>query len=138
MIDYDNPWVFEGKPFTEPPKGTYGFVYRITNLETNKMYIGRKYFWSKRKTKKSTRRVTKESDWKDYYGSCKPLLEDVKSLGKEKFKREIISLHETKGQTNYKEVALQFIEDVLYAKDSNGNRRYYNDNILSRYFSPKN
>ena len=62
-----------------------GFVYLITNIKTGKKYIGKKFFWSKRtlkplKGKKTKRRVTKESDWKNYYGSCKKLLEDIKKL----------------------------------------------------------
>jgi hypothetical protein len=41
----------------------------------------------------SKKLVVKESNWKDYWGSCKPLLEDIKKLGSEKFKREIFTLY---------------------------------------------
>ena len=31
-IDYENPWIYEGNPFTSDDIGNYyGFVYRITN-----------------------------------------------------------------------------------------------------------
>ena len=40
----------------------YGFVYRITNLQSGKKYIGRKYFWSFRKPPGKKRKVKQESD----------------------------------------------------------------------------
>ena len=44
---YENPWLYEGEPFTTDDIGEFfGFVYRITNLQSGKKYIGRKYFWS--------------------------------------------------------------------------------------------
>ena len=64
-IDYENPWFYNGIPFTSDDIGDYyGFVYRITNLCTGKQYIGRKYFIEKRKPKGGKRKVTSESDWK--------------------------------------------------------------------------
>ena len=42
-VDYENPWMYEGKPFTSDDIGDYyGFVYRITNINNRKSYIGRK------------------------------------------------------------------------------------------------
>ena len=82
-IDYDNPWTFNGKPFTsEDIKSYVGFVYLITELDTNKKYIGRKYFYQLRKTKGKSKRVRSESDWKKYYGSSKELLEQIKTKEK--------------------------------------------------------
>ena len=67
---YENPWLYEGKPFTSDDIGDFfGYVYLITNKTTGKKYIGRKYFVQNRKPKGGKRRVTKESDWKKYYGS---------------------------------------------------------------------
>ena len=79
-IDYEqNPWLYKGKPFTTDDIGDlFGFVYRITNLSTGKQYIGRKYFWQKRKPKGGKRRVTSESDWKRYFGSSEELKRDIK------------------------------------------------------------
>ena len=40
---YENPWLDEGKPFTSDDIGDFfGFVYRITNIQSGKQYIGRK------------------------------------------------------------------------------------------------
>ena len=138
MLDYDNPWLYEGKPFTSDDiQDNYGFVYCLTDSVTTKKYIGRKYFWSIRTVKKIKNRRKKnrsESDWKDYYGSSKTVLEIVEKFGKERFKREIVSLHKTKGDVNYNEVKLQFKLDVLEAVDQFGERAYFNENIANRYF----
>ncbi len=116
-----------------------GFVYLIVNTLTGMQYIGRKYFWSVTKKKvpgKSRRKVTKsESDWRYYESSCLALKEDIKKLGKENFEFYILSLHKTRGETNYTEIKEQFQRDVLYAKKK-GKYLYYNTNILSRYFRP--
>lgn len=137
IIFLSSCWLYQDKEFTEAPKEYYGFVYRITNLLTGKMYIGRKYFWSMRKPRGKKRRQKSESNWKDYYGSSDVLKDDIEKYGVKNFKREIISLHKTKGQVNYTEIKVQFQEDVLYALDDNQQRLYYNGNILSRYFAPK-
>ena len=51
-VDYENPWIYEGRPFTSDDIGDYyGFVYCITNTSTGRKYIGRKYFVQKRKPK---------------------------------------------------------------------------------------
>ena len=92
-VDYENPWMYEGKPFTSDDIGDYyGFVYRIINNINKKEYIGRKYFVQKRKPKGGKRKVTSESDWKRYYGSSDELKQDIKDLGRDTFRREIISL----------------------------------------------
>lgn len=136
-MEYENPWVFDGTDVYNIPPGKYGYVYLITNLISGKKYIGRKYFWKKRTPKGKKRRVTSESDWKKYYGSCKELKQDIELIGKEFFHREILFLCDTQGQTNYKEVETQFIHNVLHERDIYGNKTYYNGNILSRYFAPK-
>jgi hypothetical protein len=128
-MDYDNPWLFNGEPFTtEDIKDYVGYVYCIRGPALS--YIGRKYFWSIRKkpgAKKGQRKIKKESDWKDYYGSSNSLQEDIDKIGKENFQREIVSLHSTRGDVNYAETKLQFLLNVL---ESN---KYYNDNILVKY-----
>ena len=48
-VDYENPWIYEGRPFTSDDIGDYyGFIYCITNTSTGRKYIGRKYFVQKR------------------------------------------------------------------------------------------
>lgn len=123
------------RPFTsDDVLDNYGFVYLITNLTNQRQYIGRKYFWSFRTPKGKKRKVKSESDWKKYYGSCPELKEDVKQFGKENFKRQILSLHETKGKTNYEETRQLFVNNVLIETLDNNNPKYYNSNILGRYY----
>ena len=132
---YENPWIYEGKPFTSDDIGDFfGYVYRITNIKSGKKYIGRKYFYQKRKPKGGKRRVTSESDWKRYYGSSDELKRDIKEYGKETFKREIISLHKTLGKTNYEETKQLFLNNVLIEALDDGTPSYYNSNILGRYY----
>ena len=133
-VDYENPWMYEGKPFTSDDIGDYyGFVYRITNTNNRKSYIGRKYFVQKRKPKGGKRKVTSESDWKRYYGSSDELKRDIKTLGRDSFKREILSLHTTLGKVNYEETKQLFLHNVLMESLDNGEPAYYNSNILGRY-----
>ena len=132
--DYENPWYYQGTAFTSDDIGDFfGFVYRITNLQSGKQYIGRKYFWQKRKPRGGGRKVTSESDWKKYYGSCPELTADRKLLGDSSFKREIISLHKTSGWVNYEETKQLFLNNVLEEKFENNEPMYYNSNILGRY-----
>lgn len=127
MANYENPWTFDGKEFDSEDIGnSYGFVYIITTPEGQK-YIGRKYFWSIRKTRGKTRRQRSESDWKAYYGSSGVLKSKIKDSDKNLFKREIISLHSTKGRVNYEEVREQFAHGVLERTE------YLNDNINGKW-----
>ena len=133
-IDYENPWIYKGAPFTSDDIGNYyGFVYRITNSTTQKSYIGRKYFYQKRKPRGGKRRVTSESDWKRYYGSSDDLKQDIRSLGRGSFRREILSLHTTLGKVNYEETKQLFLHNVLMEALDDGTPMYYNSNILGRY-----
>ena len=132
--DYENPWHYKGTAFTSDDIGDFfGYVYRITNIESGRQYIGRKYFYQKRKPKGGKRRVTSESDWKRYYGSSDELKQDVREYGKDKFRREIISLHETLGKVNYEETKQLFLHNVLMEALDDGTPMYYNSNILGRY-----
>ena len=131
---YENAWLYEGKPFTSDDIGNFfGFVYRITNIQNGRQYIGRKYFYQKRKPKGGKRRVTSESDWKRYYGSSAELKQDIKEFGKQIFRREIISLHKTQGRVNYEETRQLFLNNVLTEADTDGTPKFYNSNILGRY-----
>ena len=127
----------------EHTNGYYGFVYIITNLETNKFYIGKKAFIHNKKKKltkkeiaehtgvgrKPTTRVNKvDSGWKSYYGSSKELLSDVKLLGEDKFERVILHLAKNKKQLTFFELQEQIVYNVLFIEGS------YNDNIAGKYF----
>ena len=101
--------------------------------------MGRKYFWQKRKPRNnsknsSRRRVTSESNWRDYYGSSPELQEDVKQFGRESFVREILSLHTTVGKCNFEETRQLFLNNVLTESLTEGTPAYYNSNILGRYY----
>jgi len=134
-MSYENPWRYQGKVFeTEDIQDYFGFVYLIECSETNRKYLGRKYFWSFRTPKGKKRKVKQESDWKMYYGSCPELKEDIVKYGKDKFQRTILSLHKTVGKTNYEETRQLFINNVLTESLDDGTPLYYNSNILSRYF----
>jgi len=131
-------WKYKGSEDFELPDGSFGFIYKITGPDGRK-YIGRKYLTaakttSKRVTLKTGVKVTKkkksrvESNWKDYMGSCKPLLEDIKRLGSENFEFEILAFAQTKGQVNFLECYFQMRANVL------GDDSYYNDAIGSGQF----
>ena len=126
--EYENPWIFNDKPFTSDQIGNFvGFVYVIECAVDKRLYIGRKYFYSRRKTKGKTRRVKSESNWKSYYGSNELLKEMVKHYGEQHFRRIILSLHITEGDCNYEEVRLQFQHNVLE------DFRFLNENINGKW-----
>tara|TARA_B100000287_G_scaffold166500_1_gene157048 strand:+ start:670 stop:1146 length:477 start_codon:yes stop_codon:yes gene_type:complete len=133
--DYENAWTYKGTTFTSDDIGDFfGYVYRITNIKSGKQYIGRKYFTKRRKPRGGKRRITTESDWKKYYGSSEELKQDVKELGREFFKREILSLHKTGGKVNYEETRQLFLNNVLTEALDNGEPAFYNSNVLGRYY----
>lgn len=126
--EYENPWLFNGEPFTSADIGKFvGFVYCIESLVDNKVYIGRKYFYSRRKAKGATRRKKSESNWKQYYSSSDTVKQLVEQHGKENFKRTILSLHTTEGDCNYEEVRQMFLHNVL--EDD----RFLNENINGKW-----
>jgi hypothetical protein len=132
---YENPWWYKDRVFeSDEINGYYGFVYLITNTINDRKYIGRKYFWSFRKKKGQNRRSKQESDWKNYYGSCPELKEDIKKYGRQNFKREILSLHTTLGKVNYEETRLLFVHGVLTESLTDGTPAFYNSNVLGRYY----
>lgn len=121
-------WTYQGREVTEDEIESHtGFVYLITNLTNNKKYVGKKLFKSTRtKTIKGKRKKVKsDSDWRDYYGSNAILKEDVKRLGPENFKREILKLCKSKGTANYYEMKYQIQFEVLERPDE-----YYNEWII--------
>jgi hypothetical protein len=134
-IDYENPWIYNGSPFTSDDIGShYGFVYLIENKLNGRKYIGRKYLWQFRTPKGKKRKVKSESNWKEYYGSCPELKEDIDKFGRENFSRTILSLHKTKGKTNFEETRQLFVKGVLTEALEDGTPAFYNSTILSRYF----
>jgi len=117
-------WQYKGIDFIDPA-GYFGFIYRITCIPTGKMYIGRKLFTKAKikavtKTNKRKKKLRVANDWENYYGSSADLLEDIKTLGKDQFKREILHLTTMRGETNYLE-ALEILTSGALLSDN-----YYN------------
>lgn len=130
-------WTYHGdtfEPGEEYLEQFVGFVYLITELDTGKMYVGKKNFWSTRrlpplKGKKRKRVVRKQSDWREYYGSNETLKTLVEEKGGDKYKREILKLCTSKGDLSYEELLEQVRRDVL--RDD----KYYNGIIQVRISS---
>lgn len=140
-----NPWYYQDKPvlsLENCPESAIGFIYKITNLLDSRIYIGKKALTHRKKTRISkrekattkTRKTFKvtatDSKWTSYWGSCKPLLEDIKLSGEHNFRKEIILFCFDKQSLTYQEVRHQILYGVL-ENDT------YNSNILSRFFRPK-
>ena len=121
-------WYYNDNVFETTPEEYQGFVYEITELDTNKKYIGKKNFWKPKtlpitKTRKRRIRTRVESDWTKYYGSSNEVCKLVEERGTIKFRREILRLCKTKGEMSYYEAKMQFDNDVLLSDD------YYNEFI---------
>ena len=71
-------------------------------------------------SRKKFKRVVKETDWLNYWGSCQELKTDVANLGKENFKREILVFTTTKTDTSFYEMYFQMKNDVLFTNSYNG------------------
>jgi len=130
-------WLYNNEQITELPEDCVGFVYLITNLTSNRKYIGKKLakfsktsyktVTLKNGTKKKKKIKSKiDSDWLDYYGSSIELNKDVELLGKDNFAREILFFCKSKAECSYIEAREQFTRRVLETTD------YYNGQISVR------
>ena len=135
-------WLYKNKEInkiSDLPNNAFGFVYQTTHLPTNKKYIGKKslmYNLKKKLGKKEKalwegkgrppvyKRVLKESDWKNYYGSHG----FIKEANNEDLTREILEIAYHKKELTYLECKYQFTLGVLES------RSYLNDNILGKFF----
>lgn len=111
-------WTFHNKPFEEDINEWYGFVYRITEIDTQMSYIGKKLFWRSKtlpvtKSRKRKKKILVESDWRTYFGSSEEVKSLVEQKGRSNFKREILRLCKNKGDCSYYELRYQMVEDVL-------------------------
>lgn len=121
----------------------FGFIYEVTHTPSGRKYLGKKQLISvqrkalgkkeltlitdKRASKKKI--VTKESDWKTYYGShpeIKQMIKDGKQL---EFTREILMFVPTKKQLTYYEDKYLYMNAVIEPGSI-----YYNDNVSGRFF----
>jgi hypothetical protein len=140
-------WLYQNKEvlsLENLPQDTYGFIYIVTHLPSGKSYIGKKSLFhnvKKKLTKKqlaeqtgrgrkpTTEVIQKESDWKTYYGSAKPILDLIKEGKQEEFTREILQLVPNKKLLTYYECKFLFMLGVIEQQDG-----YFNDNILGKFF----
>jgi hypothetical protein len=74
--------------------------------------------------------VKKESDWKTYFGSAKPILALIKDGKQEEFTRQILQLVPNKKLLTYYECKYMFTHGVLENPD-----KWFNDNILGKFYS---
>ena len=119
---YENPWIYQDKVFTSECIDNYiGFVYKITNTNDGRFYIGKKLFTraGRKKVKGKTKKIRVESDWMKYYSSSDELNEDVQKLGKNMFRREILRLCKSKSECTYYEAKYQFELSVLLVNTYN-------------------
>ena len=141
-------WLYKEKVINsleDMPQDTFGFIYIVTHKPTGKSYIGKKSLFhniKKKLTKKelaeqtgpgrksATKVVVKESDWKTYYGSAKPILGLIKDGKQEEFTREILQLVPNKKLLTYYECKFLFKYGVLEQPNY-----YFNDNILGKFFT---
>lgn len=118
----------------------FGFIYRVVDNSNGMHYIGKKQFWSITrkvvKGKKNRKIVKAESNWKKYTSSSEHLNKAIVEKGMEQFTFLIESLHATKASMHYAEVESQINEDVLRAKLTNGDRKYYNKMVANMRFLP--
>lgn len=140
-------WTYQNNQEFEIPENAIGFIYRITNNLTQKIYVGRKMLSSNRKVRltkkekllpenkrKTFKRSIKETDWKTYWGSSDDLKSDIKLLGQENFSREILLFLDNKTDTSFYEMYFQIKFDVLFVDSYNkhiANTKFYKGKITN-------
>jgi hypothetical protein len=141
-------WLYKDKrieSINDFPEGTFGFIYLTIHEPSGKSYLGKKVLYHNFKKKltkkelaeqtgrgrKSTFTLTsKESDWKTYYGSAKPILEFLKQGKQKDLTRKILCLAPNKKLLTYFECKYLFQLGVLEKPDE-----WFNDNILGKFYS---
>jgi hypothetical protein len=141
-------WLYQDKfiySIEDFPTEVFGFIYITTHLPTGKKYLGKKSLYHTNNVKlgkkelanlpvsrgrtKLTKSVTKESDWKTYYGSEEFIKSKIKEKKQNEFTREIIQLVNNKKLLTYFECKYQFQMGVLESEE------FINNNILGKFFT---
>jgi len=142
-------WLYKDKrikSIEDFPKGTFGFIYITVHEPSGKTYLGKKSLYhnvKKKLTKKElaeqpttrgrkslTTTIQKESDWKTYYGSAKPIVELIKQGKQKDFMRKILCLAPNKKLLTYYECKYLFKYEVLEKPEE-----WLNDNILGKFYT---
>ena len=123
----------------------FGFIYIVTHQPSGKSYIGKKVLYHNVKKKltktelaeykgpgrkPTTKIITKESDWKTYYGSEENIKQLIKEGKQQEFTREILQLVSNKKLLSYYETKYLFTHGVLEHPD-----KYFNSNIQGKFFT---
>ena len=117
-------WLYNGREFTEDDiNEAYGFVYEIKNLANGRKYIGRKYFTQAgtKQVNGKRKKIRKTSNWENYWGSNKKLLEEMNTVGRDAYQRTILYLCYSRSDCSYWETYEIFKCHALIGND------YYND-----------
>ena len=141
-------WLYQNKEINnieDLEDNVFGFIYITTHIPTGKKYLGKKSLYHTTNVKlgkkelsnlpvsrgrtKLTKKVTKESDWKTYYGSEEFIKSKIKDKKQDEFTREIIQLVPNKKLLTYFECKHQFQMGVLESED------FINHNILGKFFT---
>jgi len=141
-------WKYQNKEITsinDMPIGAFGFVYEVEYIPTGEKYIGKKQLILNKKVKLgkkemankvvtrgrkvTTKVVTSESDWLQYFGSHERIKTLIKEGNKDNFSRTILQFAFNKKHLTYLEVKYQMIYEVLE------NSIYINDNNQSHFYS---
>jgi hypothetical protein len=142
-------WLYKDKrieSLKDFPEGTFGFIYITVHEPSGKTYLGKKSLYhnvKKKLTKKElaeqpiargrkslTTTIQKESDWKTYYGSAKPIVELIKQGKQKDFYRKILCLAPNKKLLTYYECKYLFKYEVLEKPEE-----WLNDNILGKFYT---
>lgn len=132
-------WQYQGQPIESPPEWAIGMVYKISTHiagEQTKYYIGKKSLThSNRKkigvrakkasgTRKTYETIVKDSGWRAYTGSCRPLNALIREMPT-CYQKEVLEWAYSKKNLHYLEMKYQYQYAVL-EQDS------WNDNIGGR------
>lgn len=143
-------WIYQEQEINKledfGPVIPFGFIYITTHTTTGMKYLGKKSLFhntNKKLGKKeiaalpvapgrkpTTKLVTKESDWLEYYGSATIIKKLIKEKKQNELSREIIHVIFNKKLLTYYENKYLFSYGVLETPGV-----WYNDNIQGRFHS---
>jgi hypothetical protein len=125
-------WKYNKKDLDENdiPKTSIGFIYKITQISTGKIYIGRKIlFKTVTRTKLGKKRKEKvDSDWRTYWSSSPKIKAWIETDGIADFTKEILLFVSSKGMLAYGEELAMYLLGVLESD------KFLNDNIRSKIY----